>query len=39
LANAISPKALVPIHTFEGDKFAKFFQNVTRRADGEWWRV
>jgi ribonuclease J len=39
LANAISPKALVPIHTFEGDKFANFFQNVTRRADGEWWRV
>jgi ribonuclease J len=39
LANAIAPKALVPIHTFEGDKFVNFFQNVVRRVDGEWWGV
>jgi hypothetical protein len=26
LANAIAPKALVPIHTFEGGKFAIFFR-------------
>lgn len=39
LANAIAPKAIVPIHTFEGDKFANYFQNVTRRMDGDWWRV
>jgi ribonuclease J len=39
LASAIAPKALVPIHTFEGDKFADFFENVVRRADGEWWGV
>lgn len=39
LAAAIAPKSLVPIHTFEGDSFSKLFENVTRRNDGEWWKV
>ncbi len=39
LATAIAPKTLVPIHTFEGDRFADFFENVVRRADGEGWEV
>ena len=39
LAAAIAPNAVVPIHTFEGDKFADLFANVVRRADGEWWEV
>ena len=40
LAAAISPGALVPVHTFEGDQFTALFgTNVVRRADGEWWEV
>lgn len=37
LASAIAPKALIPIHTFEAESFQNYFQNVTRRQDGEWW--
>lgn len=39
LAAAIAPKALVPIHTFEGDRYPQLFDNVVRRSDGEWWEV
>ena len=39
LATAINPSALIPIHTFAGDDFAKYFANVTRRSDGQWWEV
>lgn len=39
LAQAIAPKRLVPIHTFEGDRFAELFSDVVRRRDGEWWEV
>jgi ribonuclease J len=39
LASAINPSRLVPIHTFQGDRFADYFANVTRRDDGEWWDV
>lgn len=39
LAAAIAPKALVPIHTCEGDKFVSLFANVVRRMDGEWWEI
>lgn len=40
LAAAIAPGALVPVHTFEGDRFAGLFgTNVVRRADGEWWEI
>jgi ribonuclease J len=40
LADAMAPEVLVPMHTFEGDKYQELFvQNVIRRADGEWWEV
>lgn len=39
LATAIAPKALVPIHTFHGDRYSNLFSNVIRRFDGEWWEV
>jgi ribonuclease J len=39
LAAAIMPKALVPIHTFQGDRYSEFFDNVTRYDDGQWWKV
>ncbi|MBP0447325.1 hypothetical protein J8J14_21380 [Roseomonas sp. SSH11] len=40
LARAVAPGALVPVHSFEGDRFAALFgPGVVRRADGEWWEV
>lgn len=39
LASALNPSRLVPIHTFHGDRFSQYFDNVTRRDDGEWWDV
>ena len=38
-AAALAPRALVPIHSFETDRFGEFFENVVRRDDGEWWDV
>jgi len=38
-AAALGPRALVPIHSFETDRFAEFFDNVVQREDGEWWDV
>ena len=40
LAAALAPDVLVPVHTFDGDRFPGLFgPNVCRRSDGEWWRV
>ena len=40
LAAALAPDVLVPVHTFEGDRYAELFgANVAQRSDGEWWRV
>ncbi|MFG1243884.1 MBL fold metallo-hydrolase [Xanthobacter sp. V7C-4] len=39
LAGGIAPRALVPIHTFEADRFPSLFENVVVRRDGEWWEV
>jgi ribonuclease J len=40
LTKAIAPDVLVPVHTFEGDRFAELFETtVSRRIDGEWWEV
>lgn len=40
LADALAPEVLVPVHTFDGDRFPELFgENVIRRADGEWWGV
>ncbi len=35
-SEAISPKKLVPIHTFHPDQFEGLFANVVRSSDGEW---
>ena len=34
-ANALNPKALVPIHTFEPEKYSSLFKNVRMLRDGE----
>jgi ribonuclease J len=39
LAAAVRPKELVPIHTFEPERFPELFENVILRQDGEWWEV
>jgi len=38
-ATALAPKRLVPIHSFEADRFAEHFENVETKNDGEWWEV
>ena len=39
LAEAIQPKVLVPIHTYEPEQFPAHFQAVSLKNDGEWWDV
>jgi ribonuclease J len=40
LAEALAPNVLVPVHTFDADRYPKLFgSNVHQRADGEWWEV
>ena len=39
LAAALSPRRLVPIHSFETAKFGEYFDNVERQEDGAWWAV
>jgi ribonuclease J len=39
LAAAVNPRALVPIHTFEAERFPALFDNVVPRQDGQWWEV
>ena len=39
LAAAVCAKALVPIHTFEAERFPELFENVVLHQDGEWWEV
>ena len=39
LAAAVAPKALVPIHTFEAERFPSLFESVVLRRDAEWWEV
>ena len=36
LAAAVAPKRLIPIHTFEREKFPSLFENVSLVDDGEW---
>ena len=36
LAAAVAPKKLIPIHTFERERFPSLFENVTLVNDGEW---
>jgi ribonuclease J len=40
LAAALVPDVLVPVHTFEGGRYAALFgKSVQVRHDGEWWEV
>jgi len=39
LADVIAAKQLVPIHSFQPERFGDFFRSVTQRRDGEWWEV
>lgn len=39
LAEAVSADAVIPIHTAAPERFEELFENVTPRADGEWWSV
>ncbi len=36
---AISPKTVVPIHTFQPEKYPELFPNVEYHADGEEWSI
>ena len=38
-AQAINPKMLVPIHSFETKRFKEFFNRVEQKEDGKWWEV
>jgi hypothetical protein len=35
----VAPKRLIPIHTFEREKFPSIFENVSIYDDGEWIEV
>jgi ribonuclease J len=39
LATALAPRQLVPIHTFEPDRYFELFESVVQRSDGQWWGV
>ncbi|MEO5333937.1 MAG: gamma-glutamylcyclotransferase [Magnetococcus sp. YQC-5] len=39
LSDALNPKILVPIHTFNRDKYPDLFPNVEIHDDGEWFDV
>jgi len=38
LADALAPKMLVPIHSFEPEQFPDYFENVVLKDDGQWWK-
>lgn len=38
-AAALSPRMLVPIHSFFPEQFSTLFDNVQQKQDGEWWDV
>jgi ribonuclease J len=38
-ADRISPKTLVPIHSFNTDQFLEYFERVEEKQDGAWWEV
>jgi len=38
-ADAVSPKMLVPVHTFVPDLYKEYFKNVVLKKDGEWWNI
>ena len=38
-AAALAPRKLVPIHSFDTDRFPEFFDNVVQEQDGVWWEA
>jgi ribonuclease J len=36
---AITPRKVVPIHSFMPERYPEFFPNVEAHLDGEWWEV
>ena len=38
-AAALTPRTLVPIHSFETGRFTGLFANVVQKEDGVWWDV
>jgi len=36
---ALKPKEVVPIHTFNPEKYSDLFKNVEIHEDGKWWEV
>jgi ribonuclease J len=36
---ALSPRKVVPIHSFMPERYPTLFDNVEAHADGEWWEV
>ena len=38
-ADALAPRQLIPIHSFETGRFGEFFDNVVQQQDGVWWEV
>jgi ribonuclease J len=39
LTDALSPKRLVPIHSFKPELFKNYLSNVEQMEDGQWWDV
>lgn len=39
LVEALDPARVIPIHSFAGDRFEKFFPRIDRKHDGDWWQV
>ena len=39
LIEAVVPRQLVPIHSFEPQRFGEFFRDIVQRQDGEWWEA
>jgi ribonuclease J len=39
VAKAINAKTVVPIHSFEAERFPEFFERVKIKQDGVWWDV
>ena len=38
-AAALTPRMLVPIHSFETHRFAQFFANVVQKEGAVWWTL
>jgi ribonuclease J len=39
IVEGINPKTVVPIHTFQPERYNELFPNVQIHSDGEWWEA